>query len=86
MPGWRRKTHEGRESTSLFRISCKRVIDGVEYLILQYMECSNLLDDIYQRLGCVCLGWSSDVEVHYRQVREMAGETNASCSENRTWS
>lgn len=55
----------------LSRISSKGVSDGEKYPLLQYMECSNPLDDIDERLGCMCLRWSTGDEMdHMREKRE----------------
>lgn len=45
---------------SLFRMSEKGVIDGEQLALLQYLECSDPLDNIDKKLGRVCLIWSAD--------------------------
>lgn len=56
----------------LFRMSGEGVSHGEEYVLLQYMDCSDPLDDIYKRLGSIRLRWSSDYEMDHTQGTERA--------------
>lgn len=57
----------------LFRINGKVVKKGAEYVPLQYMERSDMLDEIYKRLECVFLRWSSEDKIDQTRGTEGVG-------------
>lgn len=65
--GWRWKTVLDWKIALLFRMSGKKVHDGEENVVLQYMQWSDPLDDIKGRVWWVCLWWSTDDEMDYTE-------------------
>lgn len=50
----------------LFTINVRGDIKSTEHLFLQYMGVIGPLGMVHERLGRVCLTWSTDDEVHHR--------------------
>lgn len=64
----------------------KGVSDGEQNALFQYIECRDALDDIYQRLGCMCTKWSTDGELDHTQGIEVVEEAKASFCKSMVWS
>lgn len=65
---------------SLFKMNGKGLIGREECASLQYMEGSDLLYDIHERLRCVYLRWNSDPDMELSSGRECEEEMRA-CSD-----
>lgn len=54
----------------LFCLTSQTDSGGIEYVFLQYVECTPSLNEVGKELACVCQSWSTTDKVYHDAVRE----------------